>query len=305
MIPALNEQDNIGPIAARLFAALKSENIELIFVDDGSTDATSSKISQLNEQDPRVKLVSLSRNFGHQFALSAGLDYADGDAIVFMDADLQHPPEIVPQLLARWRDGFEVVHTLREETSPAPFFKRLSSALFYRVFALFTGIKTPRNVADFRLIDKKVAQALRDCRERSRFLRGLVLWAGYRACFISYQAEARKRGDTKFTLRRMCRLAADGILSFSTLPLYFSLIAGIGMCSFGFLYGAYSLWVKFALNQNVPGWTSLMIVTCLFSGFQILALGLQGMYIGKIFEETKARPLYLVREIRGFSRPEK
>lgn len=307
VMPAYNERESLPPLLARLQAVLEplTRSYELIVVDDGSTDGTAETVKKLRAADERVKLLVLSRNFGHQFALTAGLDVADGDAVIFMDSDLQHPPELLPEMIAKWREGYEVVHTVREDPASLSPWKRASSAFYYWAFEKLTDLEGLRNVADFRLLDRRAAHALRNCKERARFLRGLVFWMGFRSCFLPYRAAPRAHGATKYSVPKMLRLAGDGIVSFSSIPLHVALVAGVLIFAIGFLYGLYALYVKFVLFRHVPGWTSLVIVICSFSGFQILLMGLQGIYLGKIFEEVKARPAYLVREHFGFGGREK
>jgi polyisoprenyl-phosphate glycosyltransferase len=302
VVPVLNEHENAPALAARLREVLEplTRDYELIFVDDGSTDGTDAVIAGLHAQDARVKLLSFSRNFGHQFALTAGLDHAEGDAVITMDGDFQHPPELIPEMVARWREGIQVVHTVRKDTEDASFAKKFSSNLYYSLFRKLTGVKGLQSAADFRLLDRKAVLALRQCRERARFLRGLAFWIGFRSCFLEFRAPPRRHGVTKYVLRRMLRLAADGILSFSATPLYFSLYLGLASLLFGFFYGAYAIYAKFAYQQVVQGWTSTVIVVSLFGGLQMFLLGMQGLYVGRIFEEIKQRPIYLVAHRVGF-----
>jgi dolichol-phosphate mannosyltransferase len=302
----LNEQENVPALAPKLRSVLEplTREFEIVFVDDGSTDGTAEAVANLHSQDPRIKLLSFSRNFGHQFALTAGLDFADGDAVILMDGDFQHPPELIPEMVAKWKQGFEVVHTRRKETAGASFFKNLSSRYYYFLFRRFSGIRNFRDAADFRLLDRRAVLALRQCRERARFLRGLAFWVGFRSCFLEFSAPARKYGVTKYSVRRMFRFAADGILSFSPLPLYFSLYLGLLSCVFGAVYGAFAVWEKLFGKGVVPGWTSTVIMLSLFGGMQMLLMGVLGLYVGKIFEEIKQRPVYLLRRSLGIESAE-
>jgi dolichol-phosphate mannosyltransferase len=303
IIPLMNEAENLRPLYDRLVAvgrALALE-LEILFVDDGSTDGSAEAIAELHAEDPRVKLISFSRNFGHQLALTAGLDHATGDAAIVMDADLQHPPELIETLVARWREGYEVVYTIREATEDAGWLKRVTSAGFYRLFNRLTGIDLPANAADFRLLDRKVVDAFCQIRERSRFMRGLTSWVGFKAIGVPYVAAARHKGVSKYNWRRMLTFAADAIISFSTIPLHVGIYAGVMMALFGFLYMG---WVAYSIITNtqviIPGWTSVIMMVSIVGGLQLILLGIIGLYIGKIYEEVKQRPLYLVRRSLGF-----
>lgn len=305
VIPVFNEASNIPPLYAALVPQLESVsmNYEILFVDDGSTDGSVEEIRKLRARTDRVRLLSLSRNFGHQIALTAGIDHASGDAIVLMDADLQHPPALIPQLISRWLDGFEVVHTIRKTTAESSWPKRATAAAFYRVFRLLSRVDLPSNAADFRLIDRKVADALRGIRERTRFLRGLTVWAGYRSTSISYDAPTRQAGETKYSPARMLKLAIDALVSFSAAPLHLAVYAGIVLALLGFLYAGYALYARFVTGHVLPGWTSLAILVSIVGGIQLVLMGVIGVYLGKIFEEVKRRPLYLVRSRLGIDVP--
>ena len=299
--PIFNEQGNIRRLYESLRDVLNElgADFELIFVNDGSTDASADIVTDLHGGDARVKLLSLSRNFGHQAALTAGLDKASGDAVIMMDADMQHPPELIKELVARWKDGYEVVYTVRESArGPGPF-KRLASAAFYGLFRRLSGLDLPANVADFRLLDKKVAAALRRFRERARFLRGLTKWAGYRSVAVAYHASPRHAGDSKYGFVRMARLAVDGVVSFSTVPLYVAIYVGIIEAALGFAYAAFAIVSRFVMKGVVSGWASVIVLLAVLSGIQLVLLGVIGLYIGKVFEEVKHRPIYLVRRSLG------
>jgi polyisoprenyl-phosphate glycosyltransferase len=305
VIPVFNEASNIPPLYAALVPQLESVSMdyEILFVDDGSTDGSVEEIRKLRARTDRVRLLSLSRNFGHQIALTAGIDHASGDAIVLMDADLQHPPALIPQLISRWLDGFEVVHTIRKTTAESSWPKRATAAAFYRVFRLLSRVDLPSNAADFRLIDRKVADALRGIRERTRFLRGLTVWAGYRSTSISYDAPTRQAGETKYSPARMLKLAIDALVSFSAAPLHLAVYAGIVLALLGFLYAGYALDARVVTGHVLPGWTSLAILVSIVGGIQLVLMGVIGVYLGKIFEEVKRRPLYLVRSRLGIDVP--
>jgi len=302
VVPLLNEQDNLVPLYEQVSAVLRDlgADYEFIFVDDGSTDESAARIAALHARDPRVKLLSFSRNFGHQTALSAGLDHATGDSVISMDADLQHPPDVIPQLVARWRAGYDIVYTVRQSTDDVGLVLRLVSGAFYRVFRWLSRLDLPANTADFRLLDRKVVLALRTLRERTRFLRGLTRWVGYRSIGVPYRARARLSGTRKYTYRSMFRFALDATLSFSTFPLRLAVYLGALEALLGVLYAFFAFLSWLLVGNVVPGWTSVIILVAIVGGIQLLLTGIIGLYIGKIYEETKQRPLYIVREAIGF-----
>ena len=305
VVPALNEEQNLPILYQRIRAAISNmqETFELIFVDDGSSDRTAQAIADLHKQDPRVKLLSFSRNFGHQAALSAGLDYAKGDAVISMDADLQHPPEVIPQMIASWKNGAEVVNTIRTSSQGAGLVKRLTSHFYYHLFRKLTGLDIPMHSADFRLLDKKVVHAFRQLPERTRFLRGLAVWVGYRQDRITYSAPERHAGKSQYTLRRMLRLGEHGLVAFTTAPLYMAIYLGFLEVIAGFLYALYILYVFFAHGHLIEGWTSTVLVVVIIGGVQLIMMGLVGLYVGTIYSEVKHRPLYLLRDSLGYEGP--
>jgi dolichol-phosphate mannosyltransferase len=305
VIPVFNEETNIRVLYERVAVELQSLacDFEILFVDDGSTDSSAERIAALHRADARVKMLAMSRNFGHQAALTAGMDHATGDAVIAMDADLQHPPDLIRELVVRWKEGYEVVYTVRRATQAAGPLKRVSAKLFYRVFRALSGIDLPANSADFRLLDRRVVEAFRQIRERTRFLRGLVGWAGFRSIPVPYEAHARHSGHTKYNLTRMIRLAIDGLVSFSTTPLYVAIYAGGLLALLGLAYLIYVLYARFVTGNVVPGWTSLIILVAFVGGIQLVLMGIIGIYVGKIYEEAKQRPLYLIRETLGFEEP--
>jgi polyisoprenyl-phosphate glycosyltransferase len=302
VIPVLNEETNLPVLYERVAGELRSLgcDFEILFVDDGSTDSSAERIAALHRADARVKMLSMSRNFGHQAALTAGMDHATGDAVIAMDADLQHPPDVIRELVLRWKEGYEVVYTVRQTTEAAGPLKRASAKMFYRVFRALSDIDLPANSADFRLLDRRVVEAFRQIRERTRFLRGLVGWAGFRSIPVPYQANARLSGQTKYSPSRMIRLAIDGLVSFSTTPLYVAIYVGGLLALLGVAYLLYALYARFVTGNVVPGWTSLIILVTFVGGIQLVLMGIIGIYIGKIYEEAKQRPLYLIRETLGF-----
>jgi dolichol-phosphate mannosyltransferase len=246
--------------------------------------------------EPRYRVLSFARNFGHQAAITAGVDFARGEAVVVMDADLQDPPEVVQQMVARWRDGYDVVYGRRRSREGESWFKLLTARWFYRIFALMIPIEVPLDAGDFRLMSRRVIVALRELREAHRFVRGMVAWVGFRQIDVPYDRPGRFAGETKYPLRRMLRFALDGITSFSVLPLRFSTYLGIAMnlASLGVILWA--LLSKFVFERTVPGWTFIVVMVAIFSGVQLLMIGILGEYVGRIYEEVKRRPLYIVAD---------
>jgi dolichol-phosphate mannosyltransferase len=301
ILPCYNEGANLGEVYGRLSAVMRSltEDYEIIFIDDGSTDETQAELARLAESDHRVKAIGFSRNFGHQAAISAGLDYARGEAVIMMDADLQHPPELIPLLVEKWRQGFEVVNTTRNDPPDIPRMKKFSARLFYRLINTFSDITIPENSADFRLLDGKVADEFRSLKEGSRFVRGLVSWVGFRQCFVPYDASQRHAGKSKYTFTRMVRFGLEGITSFSVHPLQIATLIGAAVSVLSFLYAAYAVSIRLFTDQAVPGWASVLVALLFLSGVQLLSLGVIGIYLGKVWMEVKSRPNYVIRSTFG------
>lgn len=302
VIPVFNEEKSLPPLYRELRYVLLEIGApyEIIFVDDGSTDKSVDVVKSLRAEDSNVKLLSFSRNFGHQVALTAGMDFASGDCVAFMDADLQHPPALLKTMMSKWQEGYEVVFTLRDHTDGVGAAKLLSAKLFYDLFRRMTGIKLESNAADFRLLDRKVVNIFKnEIRERTRFLRGLTAWVGFRSVGIPYRAADRVAGNSKYNFRRMFLLAVDGISSFSVAPLYFGVVVGTIISLLGFAYGVYAFFAHFVKGATVPGWSSLAILVAVLGGIQLILTGVLGIYIGKIYDEVKRRPLYLVRQTLG------
>lgn len=273
---------------------------EIVMVDDGSSDGSLEVMLRLREGDPCIRIVSFSRNFGHMAALTAGLDVACGEAVITMDADLQHPPSLIPELVAKWKAGAAVVGTVRRRTERERWMKRASSSLFYAVFRRLSPVEMPENAADFRLLDRAVVDVLRRLRERSRFLRGLVAWAGFRQETVTYDASARVAGETKYSTRKMLWLALDGITAFSAAPLRWAIGFGFGVSVLSFIYILYAVCVRLFTDNAVAGWTSVLGAVLFIGGIQLIFLGVIGEYLGRVFEETKGRPLYVVARRVGF-----
>ncbi len=301
VVPVLNEEDNVGHLCDRLRSVLAAEasRFEVIFVDDGSTDATARRVADLHASDPSIRLVSLSRNFGHQIAITAGLDHVDGDACVTMDADLQHPPEVIPRLLAEYRKGFDVVSGVKTSQGRRFWVYRLGAAIYYPVMRRISNEAIEPHASDFRLMDRTVVDALRRTREATRFLRGLVKWVGFRSTSIPYEVGERHRGEPKFNFRRLAQLGAAGVFSFSVAPLRLATITGLLVAVFAGLMAVYYFVLKFREDVEPQGWTSLMVVILFLGGIQLLSIGMIGEYLGRVFVEAKRRPLYLVRETIG------
>jgi len=304
VVPFLNEKDNLPVLYQRLTGALagKGEDFEIIFVDDGSSDGSTEWVAAKAQEDRRVKLIKLSRNFGHQIAITAGLDYADGDAAVIIDADLQDPPEVIPQLAAKWREGFEVVYAVREQRAGETWLKKLLASFFYRIFRWMVDFNAPLNAGDFRLVDRKVIEALKQVRERHRFMRGLTSWVGFTQCAVTYKREARLSGTTKYPVWKSLVLAWDAMTSFSSSPLTWVTVSGIVIALLGALEAATVVITKLRNpSASVPGWATIMVAVLLLGGIQLISLGIIGQYIGRIFDESKKRPLYFVGETIGFT----
>jgi glycosyltransferase involved in cell wall biosynthesis len=301
VVPLYEEEEVLPKLYERLAPVLDGLDgpAEVIFVIDGGRDRSFEIVRELRSRDERVKGIKFSRNFGHQYALSAGIDHARGEAVIMMDGDLQHPPELIPKLVEAWRGGAQIVNTYRESTEGIGPLKRLTAAIFYGLLNRFGNIKLSPNSADFRLIDRRVAERFRDVREQARFLRGLFVWVGFRQVTVPYKAEARPAGRSKYSVGKMARLALDGITSFSVAPLRVATVLGFIISVLGFAYAIYALVVKLTGHAGLTGWTSLIIVVLILGGVQLITLGIIGEYIAKIYLEAKGRPLYIVDETVG------
>ena len=293
VIPVYNEAENIPAITAAISELTIPIDYDLLFVNDGSQDASAVVLHALSLQNPRVHYISFVRNFGHQMALKAGIDYARGDCLICMDGDLQHPPSLIPVMLEQWMAGYEIVITKRIDHAGTGFIKKLTSKLFYKLMNSLSSIPLSYGEADFRLLDRKVIDIVKTIQEPDLFLRGLVRWIGFKTTEISFQAEARHSGVTKYTFKKMVALAMNGILAFSTKPLYMSIYIGFACALTSILVMIYALG-SYALGSVVPGWTSTLIITTFFSGIQLILLGIVGVYVAKLFMQTKNRPLYIV-----------
>lgn len=297
VLPVFNEEPVIAELSRRLSAFFSAVDVtwEVVFVDDGSTDRSFELLGELSRADPRYRVVRLSRNFGHQVAITAGLDYASGEAVVVMDADLQDPPEVVKEMLERFHEGYDVVYGVRTKREGEGVFKRASAALFYRVLRAMVGVPIPLNAGDFRLMSRRVVLTLRALRETSRFVRGMVAWVGFRQTSVPYVRKGRVAGSTHYPLRRMLRFALDGILSFSTLPLRMAIWLGVAS---GIIGIGVAIWAVLAHleGRTLPGWATIMVAVGLASSAQLMMTGILGEYIGRIYDEVKRRPLYFVMD---------
>lgn len=304
IIPMYNEEAVIGETYRRLKSVMTviGEPYELLFVNDGSRDRSAELVREYGFWDPSVKLIDFSRNFGHQIAITAGMDYAEGDAVIIIDADLQDPPELIPEMIARWRSGFEVVYAKRVKRNGETRFKKWSAALFYRVLKASTDTPIPVDTGDFRLMDRKVVNEMKRLPENNRFVRGLVSWVGFRQTAVEYERDERLAGETKYPLRKMLKLCMDGITSFSYKPLKLAGYAGALLSAAGFLYLLYVLYLAVFTGSTSKGWPSMIGIMLVFDGFILLMMGILGEYVGRIYDETKGRPLYIVRDFYGLER---
>ncbi len=307
VVPVFNEAA-VLPILLRRIGMLMEQldgPAEAIFVDDGSSDCSAIVLQSLVRADPRYRYIGLSRNFGHQVAITAGMDAAAGDAIVVMDADLQDPPEIVQEMIAKWKEGFEVVCARRLSRAGESAFKRSTANLFYRLLGRMSSIAIPADVGDFRLIDRKVLDALRCMPEQDRFVRGMIAWLGFRQTEVTFHRLPRLAGQTKYSLLKMVRLAVNGALSFSDAPLRLAIWFGLAVSACAVLYGFYVAGLWFTNSHLVEGWSSTIIVISFLCGINMLMTGIMGLYIGRIHAEVKRRPLYVVSQRLGFEQEPK
>ncbi len=303
VIPSFNEEAVVRETHQRLVAALEAiekSDFEIIYVDDGSNDSTLEVLRELNGADSRARVISLSRNFGHQAALTAGLEHASGDVVVPIDADLQDPPEVIPEMVDRWRKGADVAFGVRTKRDGESMLKLWFSRSFYRIINRVSDVAIPLDAGDFRLMDRKVVDALLAMPERDRFVRGMVAWIGFRQEPVHYKRAPRLAGESKYPFRRMLRLAVDGILSFSLVPLRVAIYVGLAASSMALLGIIYALCLRLFTDEWVTGWTLLFIAILFLGGVQLVVLGVMGEYVGRIYGELKQRPLFLVKERLGF-----
>jgi dolichol-phosphate mannosyltransferase len=296
--PVYNEQELVELFVARTCAAVGDFNFELVIVNDGSSDATAELLDGIATQDPRVRVVHLSRNFGHQAALTAGLEHAIGDVVAMIDADLQDPPELIPEMVERWGEGSDVVYAVRKQREGETAFKLATASWFYKLFDRLAQVDLEPNSGDFRLLDRHALDALLSMTERSRFLRGMTVWVGFTQSAISYERDARAAGETKYTLRKMLRFSLDAIASFSHLPLQLATYAGLASAGLAFVAIPVVIGLRIA-GSYLPGFGAITIAILLLGGIQLISIGVIGEYVGRIYDEVKHRPLYIVREERN------
>lgn len=313
VVPMYNEERVIPEFFRRLEAAIGSltdrfnldrRDVEVLFVNDGSRDNTFNFLRSICHVHPGYRLINLSRNYGHQTAITAGIEISTGDAVISMDGDLQDPPEFIPELYAKFLEGYDVVNATRKEREGESYFKLVTAKAFYRLLKKLTRFDMPVDTGDFRLISRRVAQALTGMREKNRFIRGMVSWVGFRQTNIDYRREKRFAGETKFPFRKMLKFAIDGITSFSSVPLKLSSYLGFITAFLGFLYSLVVLYTNLFTDRTVPGWTSIIIVVLFLGSVQLICLGMIGEYLSRINDETKDRPLYLIEGIYGASNSE-
>ena len=307
IIPLHNESENIVPLFARLISVLDrlNANYEIICIDDGSKDNTLDKLVEISRHNLAVKVVVLSRNFGKEIALTAGLDYASGAAVIPIDADLQDPPELIFQLVAKWREGYEVVYATRRTRSGDTWLKKITAKAFYYTIGKTTPVAIPANTGDFRLLDRTVVEAIKKLPERTRFMKGLFSWVGYKQTSILFDRESRFSGKTTWNYWKLWNFALDGITSFSSLPLKIWSYIGLIISFVSLLYASFLVLRTLIFGIDVPGYASLMVAILFIGGIQLITLGVIGEYLSRIYEEVKGRPLYFVREEYGFAKKEK
>ena len=302
VVPIYNEEETFAELTKRLREVMDELDgpAEAVLVDDGSTDSSYQLMVQARAEDARFKIVQLSRNFGHQLAITAGMDLASGKAVIVMDADLQDPPHVILDLAAKWQEGYEVVYAVRQHRDGETRFKKLTAAVFYTLLRRLADIDTPMDVGDFRLIDRKALDAFLSMREHNRYVRGMFSWVGFRQAGVPYNRDSRHAGESKYTFRKMVRLAVNGIIGFSTAPLKLVMSAGFLLAGASVLYGLVAIVLKLAGVHMMPGYTSILVAVTFLSGVQLAVMGMVGQYVARVYDEARGRPLYLIRDARGF-----
>ncbi|MBI5231486.1 MAG: glycosyltransferase family 2 protein [Coriobacteriales bacterium] len=303
VVPMYNEESVVDVFVRRAVEAFAPlPDWELIVVDDGSSDRTYELLRAHAGSDPRIKIVKFARNFGHQIAITAGIDLAGGDTVTVIDADLQDPPELIPALVDEWRNGADIVFAVRDSRAGESWLKKATASWFYRVLRALGDVDAPLDAGDFRLMSRRATEALRGMREQNRYMRGMVGWVGLNRAYVTYARDARYAGTTKYPLAKMVRLAANGLVSFSTRPLQIATFLGVAAAALGLCVGLWAIGERLLGNPNlVPGWASLMVAVLFVGGMQLFTLGIIGEYIGRIYDEVRQRPLYLIEEVTGFS----
>ncbi len=297
VIPCYNEEGNVRKIYEAVIEQLSNYNFQLLFVDDCSMDRTLNIIKELNKSDNRVDYISFSRNFGQISGLRAGLEYANGDCVISLDADMQHPPELIPKMIKKWEEGYDIVSTLRKDFENVSFFKKLTSSLFYRVFNKLSDIQIKPGAADFRLLDRKIVEILvRDLNEYHYYLKGLVNWVGFNHAEIEYEVRERFSGQTKYSISKLINLAIEGITSFSIKPLKLAILLGFSLSVFSAVYSFYAIYMALFTDETVKGWTSVLVSILFIGGVNMILLGIIGEYLGKLYIQSKNRPLFLIKE---------
>jgi dolichol-phosphate mannosyltransferase len=299
VVPVFNEQEVIGTFyerASQALRALDGHTYELIFIDDGSRDTSYEQLAVFAAKDPCVRVLKFSRNFGHQIAISAGIDHAAGDCVVVIDADLQDPPEVVAAMVEQWQQGFDVVYGVRSDRAGETRIKLWTASMFYKLLGRLTNVHIPANVGDFRLMSRRVVDQVKNLREKDRFVRGLVSWVGFRQTGVVYRRDARYAGVTKYPFRKMLKFSFDGITSFSTMPLKLATWMGSATAIVAFLY-LVSVFVQKLLGYTVEGWATIMVAMLFMGSVQLICLGILGEYLGRVFNEVKPRPMYVIEEV--------
>lgn len=297
VIPCYNEEGNIEILYNKINSVLSDYIVEYVFVDDNSKDETLKILEVLSKKDTKVKYISFSRNFGHQNALRAGLEYSTGECVISMDADLQHPPEILPKLIDKWKEGYEIVFTVRKDIENVSRFKKITASFFYKLINTLSDIDVKQGAADFRLLDKRIVRVLiDDITEYHLFYRGLISWIGYKQTYIEYVPNKRYSGSTKYSLWKMINFAIDGITSFSIRPLKLAILLGLSLSLLSAIYGLYALWADIFTDETQKGWTSVMLVLLFIGGITMILLGIIGEYVGKLYIQSKKRPYFLIKE---------
>lgn len=303
VVPVCNEEESFPELVKRLRDVMDQMDgpVEVVLVDDGSRDGSYELMVEANRGDPRFKVLQLSRNFGHQVAITAGMDAASGQAVIVMDADLQDPPQVILEMAARWQEGYEVVYAVREHREGETWFKRTSASLFYGLLRRLAQVEQTVEAGDFRLVDRRALDAFLQMRESNRYVRGMFSWIGFRQAAVPYKRASRHAGRSKYPLRTMLRFASDGIIGFSTAPLRLALAAGLVLAAGAVCYGLVAIALKLAGLPYVPGYASLLVTITFLSGVQLIVIGMVGQYVARIYDEARSRPLYLVREAHGFA----